>query len=111
MTAAALTLEVSRSGDAGLVLCHGKLVYGATDVLSSQVRPLIPQCRRIVLDLTDLTVMDSIGLGALVRLYAAARSAGCELQLINLRQRIRELLALTNLLSVFSVVGEHGIKL
>jgi anti-sigma B factor antagonist len=55
--------------------------------------------------------MDSTGLGTLVRLYVSARSAGCTLELINLGAQVRQLLGTTNLLSVFTVVGEHGIKL
>jgi anti-anti-sigma factor len=55
--------------------------------------------------------MDSMGLGTIIRLYVSAKSAGCDLQLINLSKRIRELLGLTNLLSVFSMCGEHTIRL
>jgi anti-sigma B factor antagonist len=109
-TPSSFTLEIDRAGDVTIVRCHGQLVFGVTDILSTQVRKLIPTTKRIVLDLSDLTFMDSSGLGTLVRLYVSAKSAGCELQLVNLRKRIEELLALTNLLSVFSIIGEHGIK-
>jgi anti-sigma B factor antagonist len=103
-----LTLEVEQSDNVAVVKCYGKLVHGVNDALYARVRQLIPNCQRIVLDLSDLTFMDSMGLGTLVRIYASTRSAGCELVLINLGKRIRELLSLTNLLSVFSVVGEQG---
>jgi anti-sigma B factor antagonist len=53
--------------------------------------------------------MDSMGLGALVRVYASARSAGVDLQLRNLGPRIRQLLGMTHLLSAFTVVGENNI--
>jgi anti-sigma B factor antagonist len=106
-----LTLDVERNGDVATVKCHGKLVYGVNDVLYSKVSKLIPECKRVVLDLTDLTQMDSTGLGTMVRLYVSAKTHGCELQLIHLRQRIRELLALTNMLQVFSIVGEQGVKI
>jgi anti-sigma B factor antagonist len=55
--------------------------------------------------------MDSSGLGSLVALFVSARSAGCSLQLVNLSHGIERILSLTNLLSVFSVIGESGIKL
>jgi anti-sigma B factor antagonist len=106
-----LTLEIERNGEVSTVHLHGRLVFGSTDILSDPVRKLIPTSKRIILDLADLTVMDSIGLGVLTRLFISARSAGCELQLLHLRERIRELLALTNLLSVFSVIGEQGVKI
>jgi len=87
------------------------LVAGVDDVLYLKVRQLIPDSKRIVLDLTDLTHVDSMGLGALVRLYVSARSAGCDLELINLGKQVRQLLGTTNLLSVFTVIGEHGIRM
>jgi anti-sigma B factor antagonist len=106
-----LTLEIDRTGEAVVVKCHGKLVAGLTDILYRNVKPLIPDSKRIVLDLTDLTRMDSMGLGALVRLYVSARSAGCDLQLMNLGKQVRQLLGTTNMLSAFTVIGENNIKL
>jgi anti-sigma B factor antagonist len=106
-----LVLDVERGDDVAVVRCHGKLVSGVSDLLYATVSPLIPETRRIVLDLTGLTNMDSMGIGTLIRLYVSARSAGCELVLINLGKKIRQLLAITNLLSVFAVVGEQNIKI
>jgi len=81
---------------------------GDCSVLTREVDRLIPVSKRIVLDLSDLSQMDSLGLGTLVRLYVSAKSRGSEIVLINLRPRIRELLSITNMLSVFSVIGESG---
>ena len=103
-----LTLEVEIAGEVAVVKCHGKLVSGVTDVLYNQVSHLFPTAKRIVLDLSDLTYMDSMGLGTLVRLYASTKSRGIKLELVNLGKRVRELLSHTNLLSVFAIVGEHG---
>jgi anti-sigma B factor antagonist len=105
------TLDIERTGNVAVVRCHGKLVAGVNDVFYSKVRQLIPDAKRIVLDLTDLTHMDSMGLGAVVRLYVSAKSAGCDLELINFGRRIRQLLGVTNLLSVFTVIGENGIRI
>ncbi len=105
-----LTLDIDRAGNSAVVRCHGKLMAGVSDILYIRVRQLIPDTKRIVLDLSDLARMDSTGLGTLVRLYVSARSAGCTLELVNLGQQVRQLLGTTNLLSVFTVVGEHGIK-
>jgi anti-sigma B factor antagonist len=106
-----LTLEIDRAGHTAVVHCHGKLVAGVTDVLSIQVKQLIPDTERIVLDLKELNHMDSTGLGTLVRLYVSARSVGCDLELMHLGKQVRHLLGLTNLLSVFTIVGEHNIKM
>ncbi len=109
--ASLLTLDIERAGNSAVVRCRGKLVAGVTDFLYLEVSQLMPDTQRIVLDLTDLTHMDSMGLGTLVRLYVSARSAGCALELINLGKRIRQLLGMTNLLSVFTIVGESGIRM
>jgi anti-sigma B factor antagonist len=106
-----LTLEVVRAGDAIVVRCNGRLVAGVNDVLYSRVSALIPETKRIVLDLTNLTRVDSMGLGTLVRLYVSCRSAGCSLELVNLGKQVRQLLGTTNLISVFAIIGEHGIKM
>jgi anti-anti-sigma regulatory factor len=49
--------------------------------------------------------MDSSGLGALVALYISAKGAECQLQLVDLSPRIREILSNANVVSVFEVYG------
>ncbi len=108
--ASLLILAVDRSDDCAEVRCSGRLVAGVNYLLYLEVSQLIPGCKRILLDLTDLTHMDSTGLGTLVRLYVSARSAGCSLQLFNIGKPIRQLLGVTHLLSVFEVIGNHNIR-
>jgi anti-sigma B factor antagonist len=105
-----LTLTLEHGGAVAVVRLSGKLVAGETEVLTKEVRRLIPGNKRIVLDLTDLVYMDSMGLGSIIRLYVSAKSAGCDLEMINLSKRIRELLGVTNLLSVFAICGETGAR-
>lgn len=110
--AATFHLDIERCADSAVVVrCHGRLTAGVTDILYSQVHPLIPESKRVILDLTDLAVMDSMGLGTIVRLYVSAKSSGCSLELIHIGKRIRQLLGFTNLLNVFTVVGEHNIRM
>ena len=106
-----LTLEIERADNSAVVRCTGKLVAGVTDFLYTNVSDLIPDNRKIVLDLTNLTYMDSMGLGTVIRLYVSAKSAGCQLELVNVGKRIRELLGMTNLLSVFGTCGEYNIRM
>ncbi len=105
-----LTLEIERTPNAAIVKCHGKLVAGVGDVLYNEVKALLPDYKRIILDLTDLTRVDSLGLGTLVRIYVSARSAGSTLELIHIGKQLRELLGITNLLDVFASMGEKGIR-
>jgi anti-sigma B factor antagonist len=106
-----LTLQISQTAHAAIVRCEGRLVAGLTDLLYTEVKQLIPASKQIILDLTDLKQMDSMGVGTVVRLYVSAKSAGCDLKLINLGKRIREILGVTNLLSVFAIVGEDGVRI
>jgi anti-sigma B factor antagonist len=92
------------------VSCRGRLVAGNTDEFYEGVRKFIPGSKRIVLDFDDLTRMDSSGLGAVVHLYVSAKSAGCDLQLVNLGKGIRKIFSMTNLLSLFTVIGENDIR-
>ncbi len=106
-----LTLHVRPEADSIVVECRGRLVREANDQLRQTVRPLLSQTKCVVLDLTDLAHMDSSGLGALVGLYVSAKTAGCQLQLINLNQRIRQLLGMTHLLSAFEACGKYMIMM
>ena len=108
---ASFTMEVELQGGVAVVRCHGRLVAGVSDRLYGRVKQLIPDSKRIVLDLTDVQHMDSMGLGTLVRLYVSAKGAGCRVELINLGKRVRELLGMTNLLGVFTELGDKGISI
>ena len=106
-----LTFEIERDGDTAVVKCHGRLVAGTTEELYQEVKYLLPQTKVVVVDLEELTYVDSMGLGALVRLHASARKLGCEFKLLHLGKQLRNVLKVTNLLSVFSQYEEHGINI
>ena len=106
-----LTFEIERDGDTAVVKCQGRLVAGTTEELYQEVKQVFPQTKVVVVDLAELTYVDSTGLGTLVRLQASARKLGCEFKLLHLGKQLRNLLKLTNLLSVFSQVEDHGITI
>jgi anti-sigma B factor antagonist len=106
-----LTFEIKRDGETAVVNCHGRLVAGSTEELYQEVKHLLPHTKLVVIDLAELTYVDSMRLGALVRLHASARRLGCEFKLLHLGKQLRNVLKLTNLLSVFSQVEDHGITI
>jgi anti-sigma B factor antagonist len=83
-----LSLEVERKGDVAVVHCHGRLISEVSGGFYTRISKLIPEHKQIVLDLCDLSHMDSMGLGSLARLYVSAKSKGCQLQLIYWGSRI-----------------------
>ena len=106
-----LTFEIERDGDAAVVKCHGRLVAGTSEELYQEVKHLLSQTKLVVIDLAELTYVDSTGLGALVRLYVSSRQARCEFKLLHLGKQLRNLLKMTNLLSVFAQAEDHGINI
>ncbi|HKS41070.1 MAG TPA: STAS domain-containing protein [Blastocatellia bacterium] len=81
----------------------GKIVLGEGD---GQVRERIKDLlsdgqKKILLNLGDVTYVDSAGLGALISSYTTTKREGGQLKLVNLTKRIQDLLAITKLITVF----------
>ena len=81
----------------------GKIVLGEGD---GQVRERIKDLlsdgqKKILLNLGDVTYVDSAGLGALISSYTTTKREGAQLKLVNLTKRIQDLLAITKLITVF----------
>jgi anti-sigma B factor antagonist len=106
-----LTFAIERDGHNAVVKCYGRLVAGTTEELYQEVKHLLPETKVLVVDLAELTYVDSTGLGVLVRLHASARKTGCELKLLHLGKQLRNVLKLTNLMSIFGQVEDHGITI
>jgi anti-anti-sigma factor len=96
-----LNLDVVTAPEEIIVHCTGKIISSTTGRLQTTVRDLIPKTQRIVLDLTNVSYLDSSGLGAIVGLYLSARRQNCALKLIHLNKRLQELFRITKLASVF----------
>jgi anti-anti-sigma factor len=111
IAARTLNLHTYAWEDATVVRCTGRLSAETSSHLKTEVKALLPNKRRLILDLSELGYMDSSGLGTLVGLYISAKGAKCELQLLNLNPRIRELFSMSNLLSVFEICGRNGMRL
>jgi anti-sigma B factor antagonist len=95
----------TRTVDGVLVVdCSGRLIFGEESAsLRDTLRDLIPQHKKIVLNLGGVSYIDSGGLGTLVALYTSARNNGSSIKLANLTQRVGDLLQVTKLLTVFEV--------
>ncbi|HUJ94265.1 MAG TPA: STAS domain-containing protein [Terriglobales bacterium] len=87
-----------------VVDCNGRIVFGdESALLRDTVKGLIGNNTRILLNLEGINYIDSGGLGTLVALYTTAHNAGGAVKLVNLTQRVGDLLQVTKLVTVFEV--------
>lgn len=81
----------------------GTITLGGGDVtMRDRIKELLGQDRKkIVIDLGEVSFMDSTGLGELVAAYTTARHQQATLKLANLTRKIKDLLSITQLAAVF----------
>lgn len=80
-----IELRSESSGDTAVIYCRGEVKAGSEGRhLRSTVADLLRQRRRVIVDLKDISYMDSSGLGVLVSLYPIARTSGSTLKYVNL---------------------------
>jgi len=87
-----------------IVNCQGRIVFGEeSNNLRESLKRILAASRKIVLNLSGVSYIDSGGLGTLVGVYSSARSAGADIKLTGLGQRLRDVLQITKLVTVFEV--------
>jgi len=106
-----MSLQTITSTFAGVTIveCSGRLVLGEKSAnLRHLLKDVLTECKQIVRDLGNVSY-DSSGLGVLVALYASGRKAGGGTKLANLSPRLKDMLQMTRLLTVFEVFdGSEG---
>jgi anti-sigma B factor antagonist len=99
-----LHLETRAIDEVTVLYCRGRFTYrDEATAFSQKIAELLPHARRVVVELSGLEVIDSAGLGELVVVHMWIKASGCCLKLAGANPRVRQLLELTNLLSVFEV--------
>jgi anti-sigma B factor antagonist len=99
-----LSLETRNRGDVVIVHCHGRLVYrDEAAALSGVVSAVLQQSRKLVLDLSGVSSMDSAGIGELVLLQTWAQGKNVSMRCAGPNSLVSSLLELTNLDSVLEV--------
>lgn len=98
-------MEIGERANGGVMILDlkGKLTIGEGDeLLKDKVNSLIQQGhQKLLLNLEGVPYVDSAGLGEIVRTYTTVSRQGGKLKLLNLTKRIKDLLAITKLLTVF----------
>lgn len=100
---AQLNIKERSVGDVTVLDLSGKITIGEGSV---QVREAVKKLldngkKQILLNLGDVSYVDSSGIGELVSSYTTTSNNGGELKLLNLTKKIQELLMITKLLTVF----------
>jgi anti-anti-sigma factor len=104
-------VQRTESQDCSVVQCFGKLTSENVPLLKETMRGAWEKKKRVVLDLKEVPMMDSSGLGAVVTLHVSARTRGCKLEVVNASKQIMELFSMTNVLSLFESTGKCGGRL
>jgi anti-sigma B factor antagonist len=97
-------IEERMSGDVTIISITGDITLnkGGDVILKDKVQSLLQQGRKkLVMDLGGVSYVDSAGLGQLVQVYATTRNHGGSLKLLNITKRLKDLLVVSKLLTVF----------
>ena len=88
----------------------GRITLGeGSVVLRDTIRDSVGQgVKKILLNLGDVTYIDSSGIGELVSAYTTVRNQGGELKLLNLTKKVHDLLQITKLYTVFDVRDDEA---
>ena len=105
-----ITISERQAGDVTILDLDGKVTIGEGSVaLRNAIRRLLGEGKnKILLNLGGVGYIDSSGIGELVSSFTAVNKEGGTLKLLNLTQKIQDLLAITKLLTVFDVFEDEG---
>lgn len=105
-----MTASTRLVGGVTIVDLSGRIVLGdGSAALRDLIRDLAREgTKKILLNLGNVDYIDSSGLGELVCAFTSMRNQGGDLKLLNLTKRVRSLLQITKLLTVFDVTDDES---
>jgi anti-sigma B factor antagonist len=97
-------------GDVAVIDFSGRITLGeGSAMLRKTIRDLVDNGRKkILLNLADVDYIDSSGIGELVGAYTSVRGASGELKLVYLTKRVRDIIQITRLFTVFDVQPDEA---
>lgn len=107
---AELNISERQAGDVTILDLEGRVTIGEGSVtLRNTIRQALADGKKkIILNLAGVGYVDSSGIGEIVSSYTTVSKEGGTLKLLNLQQKIQDLLAITKLLTVFEVFENEG---
>ena len=103
-----LSVQSRPVGDVIVITCRGKIIEGFESAELQQHVGVQSHDRCMVLNLCDVDFIDSSGLGLLVRLLTRCRAAGGDLKLCAVPGRVRDVLKITRLQTLFEIHAAEG---
>jgi anti-sigma B factor antagonist len=105
----ALTAKVRQVGDISIVDLNGKITLGEnTGILRDELRSLLSQgSKNIILNMGEVSYVDSAGLGELVGAYTTATNQGGAVKLLNLQGKMKDLMQITKLHTIFPAYDDE----
>jgi anti-sigma B factor antagonist len=100
-----LYIHQRREGDVTVLDLKGRIrISGGTLALHRSIRCLVDEGKtKILLDLTGVTQIDSTGLGELISSQVTLSNKSGEIKLVHLTERVRDLMTISKVLTVFDV--------
>ena len=100
-----MKIEERHAGNVTVLEVHGRITLGEGDIqLRNRILETIDQgARKILLNLKGVSFIDSAGIGELVAAYTTAKNRNVDLRLCELSKKLRDLLVITRLITVFRV--------
>lgn len=98
-----MKIEKRKKGDVVILDLKGKILIGeGIDVLRDSINNAINEKEtKVLLNFAEVPYLDSTGLGEVVRSYTSIKKAGGVVKIINLTNKVRDLLSVTKLITVF----------
>ena len=108
-----MTLTERNVGDVTVLELAGRLIYDEGDaVLRGRVNELVEAGRiKIVINLSNITYIDSCGVGAIISKYVSVRRKGGDLRLLDLSPRSHRVMKISGLLNVFQTFDNESAAL
>jgi len=100
------------NGNITILDLQGELVRGVEGQLFDLVKQLLAKDQKyVLLNLAEVPIMDSIGIGSLIMAYKNILAAGGKLKLLNPSVRTRQLLSMTKLQPLFEIFDDEATAL
>jgi anti-sigma B factor antagonist len=97
-----LKMETRVDDGVAIVSCQGRIQFGEeAAVLRENLKQATEKSLQVILNLSGVSYIDSGGLGTLVSAYSSARAMGADIKLVGIGQRLRDVLQVTKLVTVF----------